>query len=72
MALVKVIPCNDETPETVRAPPIVANPVVERLVEETLAKDDCPEMFNVAPWRYPDAVRFVPLAFVKLRVGNKP
>ena len=42
-------------------------------VEETLAREDWPETARVPPdWRYPLAVRFVPEAFVKVRVGKRP
>ena len=47
-------------------------PVARRLVEETEARLDWPEMFRVAPWKYPDAVTLVPDAFVKFRVGKTP
>ena len=38
VALVKVVPCNEEIPETVRLPPKTPYPVLERLVPEALVK----------------------------------
>ena len=45
-------------PETFRYP------VAKRLVDETDCRLDWPEANKLPVWRYPDAVRFVPEAFV--------
>lgn len=41
VALVKVVPWREETPETVKTPPMVPNPEAEKFVEET----DCKEVW---------------------------
>ena len=47
-------------------------PVAVRFVEETEAREDWPVAFRVAAEIFPDAVMFVPEAFVKRRVGKRP
>ena len=46
--------------------------MAKRLVEETEARDDWPVILSVAAEILPDAVTFVPEAFVNRRVGKRP
>lgn len=72
--------CRDVWPEEMvsPAPPVmrpfaVRYPVARKLVDETEAREDWPATASVpADCKYPVAVRFVPEAFVKFKVGNNP
>ena len=47
-------------------------PVPVALVKVKPARALTPEIFKLAPCKYPEAVRLVPEPLVKFRVGNKP
>ena len=52
--------------------PVMARFVPVAFVKVTPAILERPEIFKLAPERYPVAVRFVPEALVKKRFGKRP